>query len=147
MTAWPGGDCPACGEWMPPNMVHCRECRQLLNLELARSSVEIPEFVPLQELDSMVEVAPAGLYYPCPKCRGDLKINRKYLGQRIQCKFCQAEFRLDPTSPAVRQADVYSTCPHCQQQLRFDPKYLGTKVACRFCGGKLHVQKPGSVYV
>jgi uncharacterized protein (DUF983 family) len=147
MTAWPGGDCPSCGEWMPANMVHCRECRQLLNLELSRSSVEIPAFVPLQELDSMAEVVPSGLFYPCPKCQGDLKINRKYLGQKIQCKFCQAEFRLDPTSPAVKQADVYSTCPHCQQQLRFDPKYLGMKVACRFCGGKLHVQKAGSVYV
>jgi uncharacterized protein (DUF983 family) len=124
-------------------MIHCRECRQLLNLELARSSVEVPEFIPLQELDSMAEITPSGLYLPCPKCQQDLKINRKYLGQRIQCKFCQAEFRLDPTSPAVRQADVYSRCPHCQQQIRFDPKYLGMKVACRFCGGKLTILQPG----
>lgn len=142
MTAWPGGNCPACGEWMPPNMVHCRECRQLLNEELYRSSVDIPEFVPLQELGSMIEITPVGLFCPCPKCRQELKINRKYLGQRVQCKFCQAEFRLDPTNPAVRQADVYATCAHCQQQLRFAVKYVGLKVACRYCGGKLHVLTP-----
>jgi uncharacterized protein (DUF983 family) len=147
MTEWPGGDCPVCGEWMPPNMVHCRECRQLLNLELAKSSVEIPEYFPLQEIDSMVEINPSGLYVPCPKCREELKINRKYLGQRVQCKICQAEFLLDPTGPAVRQADVYSKCPHCDQQLRFDPKYLGRKVACRFCGGKIHIVQTSSVEV
>jgi uncharacterized protein (DUF983 family) len=144
MTAWPGGECPACGEWMPPNMVHCRECRQLLNLDLARDSVEIPEFFPLQEVDSMVEIQPDGIFTTCPHCAQELKINRKYLGQRIQCKFCQAEFLLDPTGPLVRQADVYATCPHCDQRLRFDRKYIGKKVACRFCSGKLHVLSTGA---
>ena len=38
MPAWPGGPCPNCGEDMPPNMVHCRECRTLLNPELERDS-------------------------------------------------------------------------------------------------------------
>ncbi len=142
MADWPGGDCPACGEWMPPKQVHCRECRQLLNPELALSSVEIPEFVPLQELDAMVEVAPQGLFVACPKCGDELKIARKYLGERVQCKFCQAPFRLDPTNPKVRAADVYATCAHCQQQLRFAAKYVGVKVACRFCNGKLNVVAP-----
>src|SRR5262245_16210269 len=119
MSAWPGRYCPACGEWMHPLMIHCRACRQLDTLEPSSTSVEIPDCPPLQELDSMAEINPAGMYLPCPKCHEDLKINRKYIGQRIQCKFCQAEFRLDPTSPAVRQADVYSHCPHCQQQIRF----------------------------
>jgi RNase P subunit RPR2 len=144
MADWPGGDCPACGEWMPPKQVHCRECRQLLNPELALSSVEIPEFVPLQELDAMVEVAPQGLFVACPKCGDELKIARKYLGERVQCKFCQAPFRLDPTNPKVRAADVYATCAHCQQQLRFAAKYVGVKVACRFCNGKLNVVSPSA---
>lgn len=142
MAEWPGGPCPQCGEWMPPNMIHCRECRQLLNPELNRSSVEMPAFVPLQELDSMVEITPVGLFCTCPHCRQELKINRKYLGQRVQCKFCQADFRLDPTSATVRKADVYAPCPHCQQQLRFDQKYIGAKVACRFCSGKLQILQP-----
>ncbi|HUQ69077.1 MAG TPA: hypothetical protein VM165_06120 [Planctomycetaceae bacterium] len=139
MAEWPGGDCPACGAWMPPKQIHCRECRQLLNPELTKSSVEMPVFVPLQELGVMIEVTPVGLYCECPKCQAELKIARKYLGERVQCKFCQSEFRLDPTSPAVRQADVYAPCPHCDQQLRFDPKYIGVKVACRYCNGRLHV--------
>jgi hypothetical protein len=143
MASWTGGECPQCGEWMPPNMVHCRECRQLLNPELARSSVEIPAFQPLQELDSLAEVAPAGIYCPCPKCAKELKIAQKYVGLRVQCKFCQHGFLLDPHGPIVRQADAYTGCPHCRQQLRFDPKYLGLKVACRFCGGKLQMLAPG----
>jgi uncharacterized protein (DUF983 family) len=146
MAAWPGGDCPACGEWMPPNQLHCRECRQSLNPELTRESVEVPEFVPLQELDSIAEIEPSGIYCDCPKCGSELKISRKYLGQKIQCKHCQAQYRLDPTGPLVRQADVYSTCTHCRQQLRFAHKYLGRKVACRFCGGKLQVLKAATAH-
>lgn len=139
MSDWPGGNCPACNEWMPPKQVHCRECRHLLNPELYLSSVEIPEFVPLQELDVIAEISPAGLFIPCPKCQAELKIAKKYLGERVQCKFCQAPFRLDPTNPRIRQSDVYSKCPHCQESLRFASKYLGVKVACRFCNGKLKV--------
>lgn len=142
MSAWPGGDCPQCGEWMPPNIVHCRDCRQLLNPELTRSSVEMPEFVPLQELDSVAEVTPVGFFCQCPRCRKELKIASKYIGEKVQCKFCEAPIMLDRTAPLVRAADVYAKCPHCQQQLRFDPKYIGLKVACRFCNGKLQVVRP-----
>lgn len=141
MSEWTGGPCPACGEWMPPMQVRCRECRQLLNPELSADSVEIPEFFPLQELDSMIEIAPKGIFTSCSQCKQELKIAYKYLGERVQCKFCQAPFRLESTSPKVRQADVYSSCPHCEQQLRFAQKYLGVKVACRFCNGKLQVLK------
>lgn len=139
MPAWPGGCCPNCGDEMPPNMIHCRTCRTLLNLDLERDSVEIPVFVPLQEVAAMIEIAPLGVFVDCPKCDQELKINSKYLGQRVQCKFCQIDFRLDPVAPLVCEADVYSKCPHCQQDLRFARKYVGVKVACRFCGGKLHV--------
>ncbi len=142
MAEWPGGNCPQCGEWMPPNMIHCRECRQLLNPELTKSSVEMPTFEPLQELDSMAEVEHAGFYCECPKCQRELKVAKKYLGERVQCKHCQAGLVLDPMSPIILRADVYAKCPHCEQQIRFDPKYMGMKVACRFCQGKLQVLKP-----
>ncbi len=142
MPAWPGGPCPQCGDDMPQNLIHCRTCRQLLNLELEKDSVEVPTFVPLQEVESVVEITPVGLFVECAKCHQELKINRKYLGQRVQCKFCSADFKLDPTSNAVMGADSYSQCPHCQEQLRYSSKYVGSKVACRFCGGKVHIVKP-----
>ena len=141
MPAWLGGPCPQCGDDMPPNMIHCRTCRQLLNLELEKESVEIPAFVPLQEVESVVEITPVGLFIECTSCHQELKINRKYLGQRVQCKFCAADFRLDPTSKLVIEADSYSQCPHCREPLRFASKYVGTKVACRFCHGKVHILK------
>ena len=142
MPAWPGGPCPQCGEDMPPRMIHCRTCRQLLNLELEKESVEIPSFVPLQEVESVVEITPVGLFVVCASCHQELKINRKYLGQRVQCKFCTADFKLDPTSNAVMGADSYAPCPHCQELLRFSSKYIGSKVACRFCNGKVHIVMP-----
>jgi uncharacterized protein (DUF983 family) len=121
-------------------MVRCRNCRTLLNNDLEVASVELPAFVPLPELDSMAEIEPMGLFVECPSCRKELKIARKYLGERVACKHCQADFRLDPAAPNVRQADVYSKCPLCGKDLRFDPKYIGQKVACRFCEGKLQIQ-------
>jgi len=139
MPAWPGGPCPSCGDDMPPNMIHCRSCRALLNSELERDSVEIPEFVPLQEIEAVVEIAPIGFFVQCPLCAQELKINRKYLGQRVQCKFCTSDFLLDPMDPSVKGADVYSKCPHCEQELRFAQKYVGVRVACRFCSGKIQV--------
>ena len=142
MPAWPGGACPQCGDDMPPNMIHCRSCRTLLNLELEKDSVEIPQFFPLQEVDSLVEITPVGLFVDCPECHQELKIHRKYLGQRVQCKFCSADFRLDPASKSVAEADSYSQCPHCQEVLRFAKKYVGFKVVCRFCQGKVHIVKP-----
>jgi len=142
MPTWPGGPCPQCGDDMPPNLIHCRTCRTLLNPELERDSVEVPVFIPLQEIDAMVEITPTGLFVECPKCAQELKINRKYLGQRVQCKFCAADFRLDPSNPVIDGADVYSKCPHCDQELRFAKKYIGVRVACRFCAGKLHIRPP-----
>ena len=123
-------------------MIHCRTCRTLLNQDLEKDSVEIPPFVPLQEVDSLVEITPVGLFVDCSNCHQELKINRKYLGQRVQCKFCSADFRLDPQSPSVTEADSYAQCPHCEETLRFARKYIGFKVACRFCQGKVHILKP-----
>lgn len=141
MPAWPGGPCPTCGEVMPEAMIRCRTCRTLLNTDLEVSSVEIPAFIPLPELSSMAQIDAQGIYLPCPKCEKELKIAKKYFGERVACKFCEYDFRLDPATPAVKESDVYSKCPHCEKDLRFDPKYLGQKVACRFCGGKLEIQQ------
>ena len=140
MPAWLGGLCPNCGDDMPAAMLRCRTCRTMLNTDLEYSSVEVPAFVPLPELDSMADIEPLGIFFPCPKCEKELKIARKYFGERVACKFCAFDFRLDPALPAVKQADVYSKCPLCSKDLQFDPKYIGQKVACRFCGGKLQIQ-------
>ena len=142
MPSWPGGFCPQCGEDMPPNLIHCRTCRKLLNPDLEIDSVEVPMFVPLQEVDSLVEITAIGLFVACTQCHQELKINRKYLGQRVQCKYCSADFRLDPTSQDVLKADSYGQCPHCEETLRFANKYVGSKVACRFCQGKVHILEP-----
>ena len=138
MPAWPGGPCPQCGDDMPENLVHCQNCRALLNDDLYKSSVEIPAFVPLQEISSMVEVEAVGYHIECPHCAKELRINRKYGGEQVQCKFCSGQFRADLTSPAVKVHAFYSTCPHCEEELRIAAKYLGMKVACKLCGGKIH---------
>ncbi len=90
----------------------------------------------------MIEIEVIGLFVNCSSCHKELKIHRKYLGQRVQCKFCSADFRLDPASPLVQEADSYSQCPHCEETLRFAKKYVGAKVACRFCHGKVKILQP-----
>ncbi len=52
MPAWPGGACPDCGDHMPANLITCQTCRALLNSELKVSFVDIPEFIPLQEVSA-----------------------------------------------------------------------------------------------
>ena len=138
MPNWPGGECPSCGEWMPPNQVRCRNCRTLLNEDLKPDSVEIPQFFPLQEVGCMVEVSPTGYYILCPHCDKELQINRKYIGQGVSCKFCAGSFRFDLSGPTAKPVAFYSDCPHCQEELRVAIKYLGMKVACKLCSGKLH---------
>lgn len=138
MPAWPGGPCPACGEEMPENLIHCQNCRALLNTDLDPDSVEIPEFMPLREIESMVDVEPRGYFVGCPACRRELRINRKYTGQRVQCKYCAGQFELNLSNPKIGLNAIYAECPHCHQELRAHYKYLGAKVACRHCNGKIH---------
>ena len=57
MPPWPGGPCPSCGEEMPERLIHCRTCRTLLNTDLDPDSVEIPAFVPLQEIETVAGTA------------------------------------------------------------------------------------------
>lgn len=135
--AWRGGACPQCGDQMPANVVHCRTCRALLNSELSDDSVEIPEFVPLPEIPEIQSLSARGHYVSCPGCREELRINRKYFGAVVQCRFCEQQFSYDSS---VRPEAMYADCPHCSEQLRADVKYLGQKVACRFCNGPLHLQ-------
>jgi len=139
MPVWTGGACPQCGEHMPENLIHCQNCRALLNLDLESGVVEVPEFIPLQEITTMVEVEMAGYYVACPNCTRELRINRKYSGERVQCKFCSGQFVLDLSNPKVKVNAFYTACPHCSDELRAAPKYMGTKVACKHCGGKLHL--------
>ena len=144
MPAWTGGACPQCGEYMPEKLVHCQNCRTLLNPDLEPDSVEVPAFIPLQEIATMVEVELAGYYVGCPKCDRELRISSKYEGERVQCKFCTGQFVLDTNSPKVKINAFYTSCPHCSDELRAAMKYVGTKAACKHCGGKIHIVGKGS---
>lgn len=143
MPAWPGGPCPNCGEDMPSRLVHCRECRALLNTDLESDSVEIPEFQPLQELDSLVELTPRGFYISCPLCDRELKVNRKYEGKGVECASCKGTFQFDFRDERISKLGYYVDCPHCQKRLRMSPKYAGRKVGCKHCQGKIRLTEQG----
>jgi len=136
MSAWPGGPCPQCGENMPENLIHCQTCRALLNDELKADSVQIPEFIPLQEIESMVQLVLNGNYVLCSSCDKELRIHNKYIGQRVQCKFCKTPFTYDEK---VEVKAMYGRCPHCQEEVRAALKYSGMKVACKHCDGKIQL--------
>ena len=138
MPAWPGGPCPQCGEFMPENLIHCQTCRALLNEELETDSVEVPAFIPLEEINSMVELRPKGFYVLCPHCSEELRVNSKYAGLRVGCKFCHAQYELDLGSPKLTLKAYYADCPECGEELRVSQKYLGQKVACKHCHARLH---------
>lgn len=139
MKAWPGGPCPDCGEEMPANLVHCRMCRALLNPDLHRSDVEIPAFFELKEIDSVKEVELAGFHIQCPHCEQELRINRKYTGQAVACRFCSGQFKLELRDRRVRLRACYAACPHCEKELRLAAKYVGQKVSCKFCDGHVRI--------
>ena len=137
MPAWPGGPCPHCGEAMPENLIHCQNCRALLNSDLDPDSVEIPTFIPLREIATMIDVEPVGLYVGCPTCRRELRVHAKYAGQRVACKHCNNGFLLDPGGAEAAVQAFYTSCPHCSEELRIAPKYVDQKLACKHCGGRL----------
>ena len=140
MPSWPGGLCPHCREFMPKNLIHCQNCRTLLNQDLKTGSVEVPKFIPLREISSMLEIEPSGVYVDCPQCRQELHINRKYFSLHVECKFCRKEFFLNLSEEGLHFVAFYITCPHCTQELRIAAKYMGRKVSCKLCGGHLHLQ-------
>jgi hypothetical protein len=137
MPAWPGGPCPQCDEFMPENLIHCQSCRALLNEELRTDTVEIPEFIPLAEINSMVEVPVKGYYVECPHCSHELRVNGKYVGMRVVCKICKAQYDLKIHSPDLVVKAFFADCPECHEELRVSQKYLGQKVACKHCQGRI----------
>ena len=144
MPAWPRGPCPECGDHMPENLIHCQTCRALLNSDLQPDIVEIPAFVPLPEVANMVEVEPTGFYLGCPNCQQELRINKKYDGEQVQCKFCGGQFPFDTSGSQARLIAFYADCPHCEEELRAAVKYINSKVACKSCSGHIHFVQPVS---
>lgn len=138
MPAWPGGPCPECGDEMPSRVIHCQNCRRLLNDDLEEDTVVEPAFIPLKELDAVAAVEPRGVYDGCPACGRELRANRKYAGKTVRCKHCNAGFTLSRSlAPRPGRLAYYADCPHCRRELRVGTKYLGQRVACKFCGGQL----------
>ena len=141
MPAWPGGRCPTCGEEMPANLIRCRKCRTLLNTDLDPDSVEMPAFVPLQEIESFLDLLPVGFYVECPHCQRELKIAAKLAGATLACNLCEGKFKFDPATHAGAMG-YFADCPHCKQRLRMSNKYAGKKVQCKFCSGKVRLPEP-----
>ncbi len=139
MPPWTGGPCPECGEDMPGRLVHCRNCRALLNTDLESDSVEIPAFVPLQEIDSVIDLPARGFYISCPQCDRELRVNRKYLGRHVECAACNGSFVFEFENSRIEKIGFYADCPHCQQRLRLSKRYAGQKVACKFCKKKIRL--------
>jgi len=140
MPAWPGGPCPDCGQDMPARLIHCQFCRALLNPDLNRSDVDIPQFFELQEIVHVIEVELAGYFVLCPHCEQELRINKKYQGQGVACKFCSGQFKLDLGDSRICTKAFYMGCPHCLKELRVASKYQGMRVACKFCKGHVQIQ-------
>jgi hypothetical protein len=149
MAAWPGGPCPDCGDDMPSNLIHCQRCRALLNPKLKPLSIEIPDFVPLRELESPeslkdepINIVTLGYFCECPSCRKELKISRQFQGQTVACKFCDASFNFDANQESLHISAVVLHCPQCTNKLRVSTKYLGMKVLCNFCSQTLVIHEP-----
>lgn len=116
MAAWPGGPCPNCAEDMPARLVRCRA---LLNDDLQPAHIEIPEFQPLQELESFIELPPRGFYVSCPQCD-------------------RSSRSIESTTRSVRDSRIatlgfYFNCPYCHKRLRMSPMDVGMNVGCIHC--------------
>ncbi len=139
MPIFPGGPCPECGDQMPAKLVHCANCRALLNPELQPKPIVHPDFVELAEVEvvKVIKLPVHGYFVDCSKCQVELKIHAKYIGQAVVCRYCSSPVDLGLKSGLIRLA-VYSVCPHCQKEVRAALKYLDKNVACKFCGGGIH---------
>ena len=87
----------------------------------------------------MIEVQAAGYFVECPACHHELRINKRYVGQNVACKFCKHPFQLDRQSRKVRFAALFTRCPHCDGELRSAMKYMDQKVVCKLCNGHIHI--------
>ena len=161
MPAWPGGECPDWGDYMPPNLIACQTCRALLNSDLQLGQVDIPEYVPLKEIapeeretnrSSIISESPMatavqvplvpvkGIFVGCPGCQEELKIPEQYAYSRVQCNHCQQLFAMDKSMRQQPSVSCYVDCPHCQRRLRASVEYSNQNVACNHCGGALHMK-------
>jgi len=104
MPPWPGGPCPVCGDVMPERLIHCRNCRAMLNSDLESDTIEIPAFIPLQEIASHVELDVRGYFVPCSSCERELRINAKYAGKRSPASTVRADSGLASTTPVSSKA-------------------------------------------
>ena len=66
-------------------------------------------------------------------------MNSKYVGMRVSCKICHAQYDLRLDSPKLVVKAFYADCPECREELRVSKKYLGQKVACKHCQARLHL--------
>lgn len=139
MPAWPGGPCPECGEDMPAKVIRCAGCRALLNADLELPEVSAPQFVPLKEIQTVMQTAPTGYYVTCPNCRKELRIHSKYAGRGVACRFCDSPFQFQLGAPSAQVVAFYLNCPHCSRELKAAAKYLGAKVACKHCNGSIQI--------
>lgn len=153
MPSWPGGACPACGSYMPPRQIHCRECLALLDPDLESDprhaqwqrtyrrlgDAPQPEFVPLQEISSAAVLLTAGYYFPCPACGHDLKARSEHVGKSIACKSCGHGFEFRPESEEIRLTGAFGDCPYCSARLRVAATHFGRRLKCTACEGELEV--------
>ena len=115
----------------------------MLNSDLESDSIEIPAFVPLQEIAAHVSLPIRGYFVPCPSCQRELRINGQFVGRKVLCKHCQSGFRFRLDDEALtKKLAMYVYCPHCNERLRMSRKYIGVKVGCKSCKGELVVTEP-----
>jgi Zn finger protein HypA/HybF involved in hydrogenase expression len=151
---WAGGNCPGCGEYMPPRQVHCRHCLCLLG-EPSDSSAQWERrylsalinpngsgFSPLKEIDAAHLVLPVSYLISCPKCKSRLRAGSQSLGKKVRCGSCKHELACFAVESAELIA-VYVKCALCDAPVRVTKKYLAQSFDCPACAGRNLVELPG----
>jgi hypothetical protein len=124
---------------MPARLVRCRDCRTLLNNDLEPAQIEIPQFQPMQVLDSFVELPPRGFYVACPECGRELKISRNDHGKGVRCASCGDAFEFRLCDERLAKLGFYVNCPCCHRQLRMSPEDAGERVGCMYCQESIRI--------
>ncbi len=136
MPAWPGGPCPDCGDYMPPNLITCQTCRAMLNTDLQPVLVDVPKFIPLRELtpEEAARVASE-----------DNTENGSHSSASPMTPFAVPQGTASagpsvsagtPTARNTRRIQgkgLYVSCPGCQQELKISAQFLDERVQCKFC--------------
>ena len=161
MSAWPGGACPDCGDFMPPNLITCQTCRAMLNSDLKLNIVDVPDFIPLQEIDpcdlddsdtaiipadppaaklKVLQIEARGIYFLCAGCHQELKIPKQFMKSKIQCKHCSHDFKIKLQDDINRIVATYVNCPHCEQRIRASKNLTNRNIQCEHCHGAMHIK-------